>query len=130
MLVGGLGPEGEGVGDGAAGVLVLGLDEEFGAWVGVGVFEHGKANGDGPEHGGDGGTGDGTDGGLGLLIGEVDVGAGERLEDFLRFGGDALVVEAEGDDGLFADVSGVHSCDDFLAEVAAFGEVDSCVHDA
>ena len=46
------------------------------------------------------------------------------------FCGDALVVEAEGDDGLFADASCVHSCDDFLSEVAAFGEVDSGVHDA
>ena len=96
----------------------------------MGVFEVGQADWDGTEHGGDCGTGDGTDGGLALLVWEVDVGAGEGLEDCLGFCCDALVVEAEGDDGLFADLSGVHSCDDFLAEVAAFGEVDSGVHDA
>lgn len=46
------------------------------------------------------------------------------------FGGDALVVEADGDDGLFADVSCVHPGDDFLSEVAAFGEVNTGVHES
>ena len=96
----------------------------------MGVFEHGEANGDGAEHWRDCGAGDCAYWGLALLVGEVDVGAGEGLEDVLGFGGDALGVEAEGDDGLFSDVSGVHSCDDFLAEVAALGEVDSFFEDA
>ena len=75
-------------------MLTLGLDEEIGAWFGVGVFEVCEADGDGAEHGGDCGAGDGADGGLGLLVGEIDVGAGEGLEDFLGVCGDALVVES------------------------------------
>ena len=67
---------------------------------------------------------------MSFLSGDADLGACHGLEDGLFFEGDALVVESEGDDGLFADVAGVHSCDDFLSEVAAFGEVDAGVHDA
>lgn len=58
------------------------------------------------------------------------MGAGEGLEDCLGLGGDALVVEAEGDNGLLADAACVHACDDFLAEVATLGEVDPLGHDA
>ena len=121
----GFGPEGEGFVDGAGGVGAFGPDGELGAWLGLGVFEHGEADGDGAEHWGDGGAGDRADGGLSFLSWDADLGACHGLEDGLLFEGDALVVESEGDDGLFADVACVHSCDDFLSEVAAFGEVDS-----
>ena len=116
--------------DGAGGVGAFGGYGEFGVGRGAGVFDHREADGDGAEHGGDGGAGDGADGVLAFFGWLVDVGAGEGLEDVLVFGGDALVVESDGDDGLLADVAGVHSRDDFLSEVAAFCEVDSGVHDS
>jgi len=52
-LVGGFGPEGEGVVDGAVGELTFGPDGELGAWGCLGVFDHGEADGDGAEHWGD-----------------------------------------------------------------------------
>lgn len=116
--------------DCAGGVGAFGGDGELGLWFGVGVFDHGEADGDCAEHGGDGGTGDGAYGVLAFFGWLVEVATGEGLEDFLVLGGDALVVEADGDDALFADVSCVHSCDDFLSEVAPFGEVDSGFHES
>lgn len=115
---------------GAGGVGAFGGDGELGVGFGVGVFNHRETDGDCAEHGGDGGAGDGSDGGLAYFGGLIEVRAGEGLEDFLVLGGDALVVESDGDDDLFADVSRVHSCDDFLSEVAAFGEVNSGVHES
>lgn len=122
--------------DDAAKGLTFGVGDDNGAGLGVDCFHLREGDGSHSQRGCGGGARDGADHFAGCVggafegegaggIGKSRVGQGIRL---LVGSDDAL--ELDGDERLFALATRVHSGDDFLAQVAAFGEADAIVQDA